>query len=36
MERTMDFQDAVMLVLFTVPTWVVAVAAFITLLFTGA
>jgi hypothetical protein len=36
MERMMDLQDAVMLVLFTVPTWVVAVAAFITLLFTGA
>ena len=32
----MDFQDALMLVLFTVPTWIVAAAALVTLLFAGA
>ena len=32
----MDYQDALLLLLMTVPTWVVAAAAFITLLFTGA
>jgi|GEM_PF-1436813 len=32
----MDYQDALLLLLMTVPTWVVAAAAFITLLVTGA
>ena len=32
----MDMQEALMLVLVTVPTWLVAVAAAVTLLFTGA
>jgi len=32
----MDMQEALMLVLVTVPTWIVAVAAMVTLLFTGA
>jgi len=36
MEKTMDMQEALMLVLVTVPTWIVAVAAMVTLLFTGA
>jgi hypothetical protein len=33
---SMDFQEAMMLVLMTVPTWVVAAAALATLLFAGA
>lgn len=32
----MDIQDTVMLVVMTVPTWVVAAAAMITLLCSGA
>jgi len=32
----MDFQDAMMLIAMTVPSWVVAGAAMITLLCTGA
>ena len=32
----MDFQEAVTLLLMTVPSWLVAAAALITLLFAGA
>jgi hypothetical protein len=36
MEKTMDIQEAMMLLAMTMPSWVVAAAAIITLLFTGA
>jgi hypothetical protein len=36
MEKKMDAQEAVTLILFTIPTWVVAAAALVTLAFTGA
>lgn len=36
LEKTMDIQEALMLALMTVPTWIVAAAALITLLVTGA
>jgi len=36
MEKTMGIQEALTFVVMTIPTWIVAAAAMITLLVTGA